>query len=65
VTFYAGIGRTYRLERKLNVPNAVWAPVVGAPDLTADANGPMPMTDPNPDNSPVFYRVRLIDYGSR
>jgi subtilisin family serine protease len=65
VRFFAGSHRTYRLERKLNIPNAVWAPVVGAPDLTANADGELPMTDPDPADSPVFYRVRLIDFGSR
>ncbi|MDB6147103.1 MAG: peptidase and in, kexin, sedolisin [Spartobacteria bacterium] len=61
VTFYAGAGRTYRLERKYDLANIGWESVPGLGDFTATADGPVPLTDPTGGTHlQQFYRVRMI-----
>ncbi len=61
ITFQAGQGVTYRLERKLNITDAQWQSISGVNDLTPSSNGPAPITDPGAVSlGKSFYRVRLL-----
>ena len=61
VGFEAIQGKTYRLERKLNMTDAMWQSISGVNDLTASVNGPTSI----PNHGAIslgmaFYRVRLL-----
>ncbi|HJT81221.1 MAG TPA: CSLREA domain-containing protein, partial [Chthoniobacterales bacterium] len=61
ITFTGVAGRTFRLERRLNVSGSSWQPVSGVADLTPSATGNAQFTDPNAlDFGKAFYRVSLI-----
>lgn len=58
VTFEAGQGATYRLERKLNITDPLWQSIPGVNDLTAANTGPAQITDPGAVSlGTAFYRV--------
>ena len=61
VTFYAGAGRTYRLERKTQMDDAMWQSIPGLPDFTANTDGPAQLTDPDTgNNAQQFYHVVML-----
>jgi subtilisin family serine protease len=63
VSFYGVAGRTYRLERKIDieVTNPSWEIIPGVSDLTPNTTGPAQFTDPTGGNQPhAFYRVELL-----
>jgi serine protease AprX len=61
VSFFAVAGRTYRLERKLNIIDATWQSISGVSDLTAATTGATQMTDPDAVSlGKAFYQVRLL-----
>ena len=62
VKFYAGLNRTYRLEYKAVATDVDWAPVPGAGDLVASADGEAQLTDPNAGaQEQRYYRVRIVN----
>ena len=61
VTFAAMAGETYRLERKLEITDAMWQTIPGVPDLTAPNDGPAKISDPGAISlGKAFYQVRLL-----
>lgn len=63
VNFYAVNGRTYRLQRKIDIDltNPDWQSIPGVLDFTANATGPAPLVDPTGGDRPhAFYRVDLL-----
>jgi serine protease AprX len=64
VSFFAVAGRTYRLERKVDinvVTNPDWPPIPGVLDYTAVTTGMGQITDPGVGSQPhLFYRVELL-----
>lgn len=60
VTFYAGASRTYRLERKEEMDDAMWQSIPGLPDFTATTDGPAQLTDPGGGGGQGFYHVVML-----
>ena len=61
VNFFAIAGKTYRLERKIDITDATWQSIPGVSDLPAVTTGTTQITDPNGTSlSKAFYRVRLL-----
>ena len=61
LTFEAVAGKTYRLERKLNLTDASWQSIAGVSDFAATSSGAAQITHPGGANQPqAFYRVRLL-----
>jgi serine protease AprX len=62
VNFYAAAGKTYRLERKLEITDQTWQSIPGVLDLTPSTTGSAQITDPGGATSHAksFYRVRWI-----
>ena len=64
ISFYAVAGRTYKLERKIDidvVENPPWPRISGVADLTPNITGPAAFTDPTGGDQPhAFYRVDLL-----
>ena len=61
VSFNATGGKTYRLERKLNMTDTQWQSINGVPDFTAGSTGVAPINDPNATGlTKAFYRVRQL-----
>ena len=61
VSFFGVAGRTYRLERKLDITAATWQSIPGVSDLTPATTGTTQITDPNGASlGKAFYRVRLL-----
>jgi subtilisin family serine protease len=60
-TFYAGAGRTYRLERRFDFNDTGWYQAAGVDDFTVTTDGPAQVTDPNAGSYvDQFYRVRVL-----
>jgi len=62
VIIFQGIaGKTFRLERKLNLTDLGWNSISGVADVTAGATEPTPITDPGAISlGRAFYQVRLL-----
>ena len=61
VAYYATAGKTYRLERKLNITDRSWQSIAGAADSTAGNTGVAQITDPGgASQTKAFYHVRLL-----
>jgi subtilisin family serine protease len=61
INFYAAAGKTYRLERKIEITDASWQSIPGVADLTPAATGPAQITDPGgASQTKAFYRVRWL-----
>ncbi|MEP6604118.1 MAG: S8 family serine peptidase [Spartobacteria bacterium] len=61
VEFYAVAGRSYRLERKIDISDAAWQSIPNLADFSAAITGPASIIDPNGGDQPhAFYHVRLL-----
>jgi serine protease AprX len=61
VSFFAVAGKTYRLERKIDIVDANWQSIPGVSDLTAATTGATQITHSNGVSlGKAFYRVRLL-----
>ena len=62
VTFNTVVaGKSYRLERKDALTDALWNSISGVPDLTATSTGSAQITDPGgASTTKHFYRVRVL-----
>ncbi len=61
IAFYATAGKTYRLERKLNITDKSWQRITGVADSTAGNTGVAQITDPGgASQTKAFYHVRLL-----
>ena len=61
VAYYATAGKTYRLERKLNITDRSWLRIAGVADSTAGSTGVAQVTDPGgASQTKAFYHVRLL-----
>ena len=60
IGFYAVAGRSYRLERKLDMEGSAWESLPGTPDFTATSTGPGQMVDVAPGGGFAFYHVRIL-----
>ena len=61
INFYAAAGKTYRLERKLEITDASWQSIPGVADLTPATTGPAQIMDPGgASQTKAFYRVRWL-----
>jgi subtilisin family serine protease len=61
ISFSAAAGKTYRLERKLNIADPSWQSIPGVNDLTPSTTGTAQIIDPAGASQPrAFYRVRWI-----
>jgi serine protease AprX len=61
VNFYAAAGKTYRLERKLEITDATWQSIPGVADLTPGTTGTAQIIDlDGASQTKAFYRVRWL-----
>ncbi len=61
ISFDAASGSSYRLERKLNLSDAMWNAITGLNDLNASSNGVASITDPGAIGlGQAFYRVAVV-----
>jgi hypothetical protein len=62
INFYGAAGKTYRLERNLDLTNTTtWQSIPGVLDVTPSTTGTVQIIDPGGANlTKAFYRVRWL-----